>query len=39
MEALGAPIPEVAAGSVWAVAWPDNSPSGGFFRDVRPLGW
>jgi NAD(P)-dependent dehydrogenase (short-subunit alcohol dehydrogenase family) len=40
MEAMGArPVPEGAAGVVWAATLPDDGPSGGFFRDGRPLPW
>lgn len=40
MEAMGArPIPEGAASVVWAVLLPDAGPSGGFFRDGKPLPW
>jgi NAD(P)-dependent dehydrogenase (short-subunit alcohol dehydrogenase family) len=39
-EAMGArPIPEGAAGVVWAATLPDDGPSGGFFRDGKPLQW
>jgi NAD(P)-dependent dehydrogenase (short-subunit alcohol dehydrogenase family) len=30
---------EGAAGIVWAATLPDGGPSGGFFRDGRPLEW
>lgn len=33
------PIEEGAAGVVWAATLPDGGPSGGFFRDGRPLAW
>jgi NAD(P)-dependent dehydrogenase (short-subunit alcohol dehydrogenase family) len=40
MEAMGArPIPEGAASIVWAALLPDAGPSGGFFRDGKPLPW
>src|SRR5829696_6575919 len=40
MEEMGArPIPEGAASAVWAVTLPDNGPTGGFFRDGKPLPW
>ena len=40
MEAMGArPIPEGAASVVWAAVLPDDGPSGGFFRDGKPLPW
>ena len=35
----GRPIPEGAAGVVWAALLDDDGPSGGFFRDERPLDW
>ncbi len=35
----GRPIPEGAAGIVWAAALPDEGPTGGFFRDEAPLEW
>jgi NAD(P)-dependent dehydrogenase (short-subunit alcohol dehydrogenase family) len=39
-EAMGArPIPEGAAGIVWAATLPDDGPTGGFFRDGKPLAW
>jgi NAD(P)-dependent dehydrogenase (short-subunit alcohol dehydrogenase family) len=39
-EDMGArPVAESAAGIVWAASLPDDGPSGGFFRDGRPLGW
>ena len=28
-----------AAGIVWAATLPDDGPSGGFFRDGKPVGW
>ena len=39
-EAMGArPVAEGAASIVWAATLPDGSPSGGFFRDGKPLPW
>jgi NAD(P)-dependent dehydrogenase (short-subunit alcohol dehydrogenase family) len=35
----GRPVAEGAASVVWAVTLPDDGPSGGFFRDGRPLPW
>ncbi|MFN8530579.1 MAG: SDR family oxidoreductase [Anaerolineae bacterium] len=35
----GRPIPEGAAGIVWAANLPDDGPTGGFFTDGRPLPW
>lgn len=35
----GRPVSEGAAGIVWAVALPDDGPTGGFFRDGRPIDW
>jgi len=35
----GRPIPEGAAGIVWAATLPDDGPTGGFFRDEAPLEW
>ncbi|MDX2138456.1 MAG: SDR family oxidoreductase [Chloroflexota bacterium] len=35
----GRPIPDGAASIVWAVTLPDNGPTGGFFRDGKPLKW
>jgi NAD(P)-dependent dehydrogenase (short-subunit alcohol dehydrogenase family) len=35
----GRPIPDGAASVVWAVTLPDDGPTGGFFRDGRPLPW
>ncbi len=32
-------VNEGAAGIVWAAILPDNGPSGGFFRDGKPLPW
>lgn len=40
MEAMGArPVSEGAAGVVWAALLPDDGPTGGFFRDGKPLPW
>ncbi len=39
-EAMGArPVPEGAAGIVWAATLPDGGPTGGLFRDGKPLLW
>ncbi len=35
----GRPVSEGAAGIVWAAELPDDGPTGGFFRDGRPLAW
>jgi len=35
----GRPVAEGAAGVVWAATLPDNGPTGGFFRDGKPLPW
>ncbi|WP_405877969.1 SDR family oxidoreductase [Streptomyces sp. NBC_01136] len=35
----GRPVAEGAAGVVWAALLPDGGPSGGFFRDGKPLPW
>lgn len=35
----GRPVAEGAAGIVWAATLPDDGPSGGFFRDRKPLPW
>ncbi len=35
----GRPVEQGAASVLWAVTLPDNGPSGGFFRDGRPLAW
>jgi NAD(P)-dependent dehydrogenase (short-subunit alcohol dehydrogenase family) len=32
-------IPEGIQGIVWAATLPDDGPSGGFFRDGKPLPW
>lgn len=35
----GRPIADGAASVVWGVTLPDDGPTGGFFRDGRPLAW
>jgi NAD(P)-dependent dehydrogenase (short-subunit alcohol dehydrogenase family) len=35
----GRPPEDGAASVVWAVLLPDDGPTGGFFRDGRPLAW
>lgn len=35
----GRPVTAGAASVVWAVMLPDNGPTGGFFRDGKPLSW
>lgn len=35
----GRPVSEGAAGVVWAATLPDDGPTGGFFRDGRPIPW
>ncbi|MGH2851862.1 MAG: SDR family oxidoreductase [Solirubrobacteraceae bacterium] len=35
----GRPVREGAASVVWGVTLPDDGPTGGFFRDGRPLDW
>ena len=35
----GRPVEEGAAGIVWAATLPDEGPTGGFFRDGRPIPW
>jgi NAD(P)-dependent dehydrogenase (short-subunit alcohol dehydrogenase family) len=35
----GRPIADGAAGIVWAATLPDDGPSGGFFRDGKPMPW
>ena len=35
----GRPVAEGAASVLWGVTLPDDGPSGGFFRDGRPLPW
>jgi len=41
MGGAGAPrsVEEGAAGFVWAATLPQNGPTGGFFRDGKPLPW
>lgn len=40
MESMGArPVSEGAASVVWAATLPPDGPTGGFFRDGRPLPW
>jgi NAD(P)-dependent dehydrogenase (short-subunit alcohol dehydrogenase family) len=35
----GRPVEDGAASVMWAVRIPDDGPTGGFFRDGRPLDW
>jgi NAD(P)-dependent dehydrogenase (short-subunit alcohol dehydrogenase family) len=35
----GRPVEQGAASVVWGVTLPDDGPTGGFFRDGRPLAW
>ena len=35
----GRPVAEGASGIVWAATLPDDGPTGGFFRDGRPVPW
>jgi NAD(P)-dependent dehydrogenase (short-subunit alcohol dehydrogenase family) len=35
----GRPVKDGAASVVWAVMLPDDGPTGGFFRDGKPLSW
>ncbi len=35
----GRPVADGAAGIVWAATLPDSGPTGGFFRDGKPLAW
>ncbi|MGN9809131.1 SDR family NAD(P)-dependent oxidoreductase [Micromonospora sp. BQ11] len=35
----GRPVAEGAASVLWAVDLPDDGPTGGFFRDGRPVPW
>ena len=35
----GRPVEDGAAGIVWAATLPDTGPTGGFFRDGKPLSW
>ena len=41
MGGAGAPrsVSEGAAGIIWAATLPDDGPTGGFFRDGKPLPW
>jgi hypothetical protein len=32
-------VHEGAAGVIWAIDVPDDGPTGGFFRDGRPIPW
>jgi NAD(P)-dependent dehydrogenase (short-subunit alcohol dehydrogenase family) len=35
----GRPVRDGASGIVWAATLPDDGPTGGFFRDRRPVPW
>jgi NAD(P)-dependent dehydrogenase (short-subunit alcohol dehydrogenase family) len=35
----GRPVEQGAASVLWAVDLPDDGPTGGFFRDGRPIAW
>jgi NAD(P)-dependent dehydrogenase (short-subunit alcohol dehydrogenase family) len=35
----GRPVAEGAASVLWAVDLPDDGPTGGFYRDGRPVPW
>jgi NAD(P)-dependent dehydrogenase (short-subunit alcohol dehydrogenase family) len=35
----GRPVADGGAGVIWAIDVPDDGPTGGFFRDGRPLPW
>lgn len=35
----GRPVADGATGIVWAAMLPDDGPSGGFFRDGKPISW
>jgi hypothetical protein len=35
----GRPVAEGAASVLWAVDLPDDGPTGGFYRDGRPIPW
>jgi NAD(P)-dependent dehydrogenase (short-subunit alcohol dehydrogenase family) len=35
----GRPVADGARGIVWAAELPDDGPTGGFFRDGRPIAW
>ena len=39
MGRCGRPVADGAASVTWAALLPDDGPSGGFFRDGRPLPW
>ncbi len=40
MEKMGArPVHEAVDGILWAATLPDDGPTGGFFRDKKPLSW
>jgi NAD(P)-dependent dehydrogenase (short-subunit alcohol dehydrogenase family) len=35
----GRPVADGAAGIIWAATLPEDGPTGGFFRDGRPIAW
>jgi nucleoside-diphosphate-sugar epimerase len=35
----GRPVAQGAASVLWAIDLPDDGPTGGFYRDGRPLPW
>jgi NAD(P)-dependent dehydrogenase (short-subunit alcohol dehydrogenase family) len=35
----GRPVADGARSVVWAATLPDDGPTGGFFRDGRPVAW
>jgi hypothetical protein len=35
----GRPVRDGAASVVWAATLPDGAPTGGFFRDGKPIPW
>ena len=35
----GRPVADGAASVMWGVTLPDDGPTGGFFRDGRPVAW
>lgn len=35
----GRPVADGAKGIVWAATLPDGGPTGGFFRDTKPIAW
>jgi len=35
----GRPVADGANGILWAATLSDNGPTGGFFRDAKPLPW